>query len=160
MNAETVANMSDCPRVRPTLTCKEHSENILSSQHEQSKFRIARAEPFGPGIDRRSADELDYHLKLLWREAVVRSSNGKVDLQNLKGLRKLFLNEAALRCSSTEERTVGGFKKADPAEKQQGDLETKLKSKRASRDGLVGRGKLAEASASTHREKATKPALF
>jgi hypothetical protein len=47
-------------------------------------------------------------------------------------------------------------KKSDPAEKSQRDLETKLKAKRASRDDLVERRKLAEAGAAAHREKAIK----
>jgi hypothetical protein len=46
------------------------------------------------------------------------------------------------------------FSKADPAEKRQRDLETKLKDKRASRDNLIERRKSAEASATAHREKA------
>ena len=48
------------------------------------------------------------------------------------------------------------FSKADPAEKRQRDLETKLKDKRASRDHLIERRKSAEASAAAHREKACK----
>jgi hypothetical protein len=48
------------------------------------------------------------------------------------------------------------FAKADPAERQQRDLETKLKAKRANRDDLVQRRAAAEASAAAHREKAVK----
>lgn len=48
------------------------------------------------------------------------------------------------------------FNKADPAVKAQRDLETRLKTKRASRDDLVSRRTLAEAAAAAHRDKAVK----
>jgi hypothetical protein len=47
-------------------------------------------------------------------------------------------------------------KKSDPAEKQQRDLEAKLAAQHASRDNLIERRKVAEASAAGHREKARK----
>src|SRR5215468_3874459 len=47
-------------------------------------------------------------------------------------------------------------KAADPAEKLQRDLETKLNAKRTGREDLVERRKVAEAGAAAHRDKAVK----
>jgi hypothetical protein len=46
------------------------------------------------------------------------------------------------------------FSKTDPAVRQQRDLESRLKEKITSRDSLIERRKAAEASATSHREKA------